>query len=73
MGLAASSVVLNFGWRLMGPLGAFPALAFGLVGGVVGLAAILRRHERAASVFVALLPFVGVVLFLLAEFLVGHE
>jgi hypothetical protein len=73
VGLAAASVVLNFGWRLMGPLGAFPALVFGLAGGIVGLTAILGRHERAASVFVALLPFAGVVLFLLGEFLVGHE
>ena len=73
VGLAVASVVFNFTWRLMGPLGGFPSLTFGLVGGIVGLVAIFRRSERAASVFAALLPFVGVVLFLLAEFLIGHD
>ena len=70
VGLAAASLVLNFEWRLLGPLGGFPSLLLGLAGGLVALAAIFRGGERAVSVFVALLPFVGVVAFVVAE-LVG--
>ena len=73
VGLAVASVLFNFTWRLMGPLGGFPSLAFGLAGGIVGLVAIFQRSERAVSVFVALVPFVGVIVFLLAEFLIGHN
>jgi hypothetical protein len=73
VGLEAASVVLLLGWSFMGRLGGFPALVLGLVGGVVALVAIFRRGERALTVFAALVPFVNVVVFLLAEFLVGHE
>ena len=68
VGLAVASVVTNFAWRLLGPLGGFPSLLFGLAGGLVALAAIVRARERAVSVFVALLPFVGAVAFVVAEF-----
>jgi hypothetical protein len=44
----------------------------GLAAGVVSLAAIVRRDERALVVFAALLPLLSVVGFLLAE-LVGHD
>lgn len=73
VGLAAANVVLVLGWRLMGPLGAFPGFVFGLAGGVVALVAILRRGERAIAVFAALVPFLFVVAFVLGELLVGHD
>lgn len=73
VGLAAANVVLVLGWRLMGPLGAFPGFVFGLSGGVVALVAILRRGERAIAVFAALVPFLFVVAFVLGELLVGHD
>jgi hypothetical protein len=72
VGLAAASVALLFGWSLMGRLGGVPGLAFGLAGGVVALVAIFRREERAVTVFAALVPFLNVVVFLLAELLIGH-
>ncbi len=71
--LAAASVFTMFAWRLMGPLGGFPSLVLGLAGGIFAVVAIVRRHERALAVFVALLPFAGAVVFVLAELLVGHD
>jgi hypothetical protein len=73
VGLAAAGVALNGTWRLLGPLGGFPALALGVAGGIVALVAVFRRGERAVSVFAAVLPFIGVLLFLLAELLIGHD
>ena len=73
VGLAAANVLLMFGWRLMGPLGGFPGLACGLVGGIVALVAIARRGERAIAVFAATVPAVLVVLFVLGELLIGHD
>lgn len=70
--LAVATVVLNFSWRLMGPLGGAPALAAGLVGGSIALIAVLRRGERALTVFAAILPLVLVLAFVLAELLLGH-
>lgn len=47
-------------------------LALGLVAGVVAVVAIVRRHERGALVFLAALPGVMVVAFVLGELLVPH-
>jgi hypothetical protein len=71
--LGVANVVLVLGWRLMGPLGALPGFAAGLAGGVVGLVAVFRRGERAVAVLVAILPLVFVVVFVLAELLIGHD
>jgi len=73
VGLAAANVVLMFGWRLMGPLGGFPGLIAGTAGGVVALVAIRRRGERAVTVILAVVPLVLVILFVLAELLIGHD
>jgi hypothetical protein len=73
VGLTVAAVVLMAGWRLMGPVGALPALACGLAGGVVALIAIFRNGERAATVFAALVPFLNTIVFVLAEFLIGHD
>jgi hypothetical protein len=72
VGLSAASVVLLLGWSLVGRLGGVAALAMGLAGGVAALVAILRRGERALVVLVALLPFLTVVAFLIAELVGGH-
>jgi len=71
--LAAANVVLVLAWRITGQLGAFPGFACGFLGGVVALVAIARRGERALAVFAAVLPFVFVVTFVLAELLIGHD
>jgi hypothetical protein len=69
----AGFLLLNFAWRLMGPLGGFPGLALGLIGGVLALVAIFRRGERSMAVFASLVPFASIVAFVLAELLIGHE
>ncbi len=73
VGLAAAAVVLVLAWRVMGPAGAVPGFVCGLAGGVVALVAIFRRGERAITVFAASVPFVFVVVFVLAELIVGHD
>ncbi|HEY7730208.1 MAG TPA: hypothetical protein VH950_04815 [Gaiellaceae bacterium] len=72
VGLAAASIVLLSSWGFVGRLSGVAGLAMGLAAGVVSLAAIVRRDERALVVFAALLPLLSVVGFLLAE-LVGHD
>jgi hypothetical protein len=71
--LGVAFLVLQFSWRLMGPAGAFPSFACALAGGVLALVAIFRRGERAITVFVAVVPLVSVVAFVLAELIVGHD
>jgi hypothetical protein len=57
----------------MGRLGGVPGLAFGLAGGVLAIVAIVRHGERGMTVFAALLPFLNVLVFLLAELLIGRD
>ena len=73
VGLAAAFIVLVLAWRVMGPAGAAPGFACGLVGGVVALVAIFRHGERAITVFAALVPFVFVLGFVVAELIIGHD
>jgi len=73
VGLGVASFVLVLAWRLMGPLGALPGFVCGLVAGVVALVAIVRRGERALTVFAAIAPLVLVFVFVLAELIIGHE
>ena len=70
--LGAASVVLVLAWTVV-PAGAALGFLCGLAGGAFALVAILRRGERAALVFVAVLPLLFVVGFVLAELLVGHD
>jgi hypothetical protein len=44
----------------------------GLAAGVIGLIAIIRKHERSWLVWLALLPGAFVLFLLLGEFLVPH-
>lgn len=70
--LAVGYLVLMPAWSVL-PGGAALAFASGLAGGVVALVAILRRGERALTVFAAVLPLAFVVLFVAAELLIGHD
>jgi hypothetical protein len=47
-------------------------LLCGLAASVIGLVAIIRRHERSWLVWLALLPGASVLFLLLGEFLVPH-
>lgn len=47
-------------------------LSCGLAAGIVGLIAVLRRHERSWLVWLTLLPGLMVLAFVLSEFLVPH-
>jgi hypothetical protein len=53
------------------PRGGAVAVVFGLAGGVAALTAVVRDHERAGTVFAALLPLAFVVGFLVAELIGG--
>ena len=70
-GLAAASFVLQLGWRLMGPLGAFPSLVLAVAGGVTALVAITRHGERAVTVYVAVVLLLNAVVFVLGSLLIG--
>lgn len=67
LGLGAASCVLLLGWSLVGRLGGMPGLAFGLAAGVLALVAIARDGERSLGIWLAFVPFVPVVAFLLAQ------
>jgi hypothetical protein len=71
MWLAVAAVVFNFAWRIL-PGGAALAFACGIASGIVALVAILRRRERAVIAYAAVLPLIFVVVFILAELLIGH-
>lgn len=60
-------------WRqLILPFYGIGMLLCGLAGGVVGLIAVIRRHERSWLVWLAMLPGLFVLLFVLGEVLVPH-
>lgn len=73
LGLAVASIAFMVSWRLMGPLGGFPALVCGLAGGVVALVAIVRRGERSVAAFAALVPFLNALVFLVADLVGGNS
>ena len=45
-------------------------LGFGLAGGVVGLIAVIRQHERSWLVWLTMLPLLFVLLLVIGEFLI---
>lgn len=71
VGLAAGFFAFVFAAALV-PRGAAFGFLSGLAGGVVALMAIIRDRERALTVFVALLPVVIALAFLLVELLSGQ-
>ena len=79
---AVSMVLLIFGYDVFEVLAAsvpwegvvitflgITMLLCGLAGGVVGLIALLRRHERSALVWLAMVPGLAALIFLIGEFL----
>src|SRR5215203_3342126 len=69
VGSAATFVVLLFfGYNIL-PLYGIVLLFCGLCSGLLGLFAVLRRHERSALVWLAMLPGLFALAFLIGELL----
>lgn len=71
VGFAAAFIPLVFAAAVV-PRAALLGFACGLGGGAIALVAIIRKHERAVSVFAALAPLVIAVAFVLAELISGN-
>jgi len=71
IGLAVASVLLGFMWLFL-PGGALLGFLCGIIGGVLGLIAVIRQHERSWLVFLSILPMFNVFIFILGEFLIPH-
>jgi len=54
------------------PFSGIAMLACGLAAGIVGLIAVMRRHEGSWLVWLTLLPGLMVIAFVLGEFLMPH-
>ena len=68
--LGAGYFVLMPLWSFLRPLGAWPAFISGLAGGICGLIAVIRQHERAWLVYlVGIVPLLFVLFFFIGEFL----
>jgi hypothetical protein len=64
---------LEVPWRrVVLPFYGITMLACGLAAGITGLIAVTRRHERSWLVWLALLPGLFVLIFVLGEFLMPH-
>ncbi len=72
VGLAAAFFPLVLAWTVV-PGGAALGMLSALVGGTCGLVAIIRRGERALTVFATVVPVAMTVAFVLTELLVGHD
>jgi uncharacterized membrane protein len=60
-------------WRqVVLPFYGIAMLSCGLAAGIVGLIAVIRRHERSWLVWLTMLPRLMVLAFVLGEFLVPH-
>jgi uncharacterized membrane protein len=60
-------------WRqVVLPFYGIAMLSCGLAAGIVGLIAVIRRHERSWLVWLTMLPGLMVLAFVLGEFLVPH-
>lgn len=71
VGLAVASVAGILAWSIL-PGGAWFGFLCGLAGGVIGLTAIIRQHERSLLVWLTILPLAFVIFFLVGEFLFPH-
>jgi hypothetical protein len=70
--LVATGYILFMPLWVFLPGGATLALACGVAGGVGAIVAVKRDHERGLLAYLAIIPLVLVVSFILAEFLLGH-
>ena len=76
--LGTWAILVGLGYFVFMPLWVFlpggAGLAFlcGLTGGALAIVAVARRGERGLLAFAAIVPLVLVVLFVLAELLIGH-
>jgi Ca2+/Na+ antiporter len=59
-------------WSFFGSLGAYPAFLCGFVAGIIGLIAVIKQHERSLLVYLAMIPLLFEVIFILGEFLIPH-
>jgi len=77
--LGRRAILVGLGYILFMPLwmflpgGAMLAFTCGVVGGVAAIVAVKRDHERGLLAYAAIAPLVLVVVFVLAELLIGHE
>jgi hypothetical protein len=71
VGLTAAFFPLVFTAAVV-PRAAALGLVCGLMGGAVGLMAVVRDRERAVSVFAAVVPLIIAVAFVLAELISGN-
>ena len=71
VGLAIAGILLVPAWMIL-PGGAALGLLCSLAGGILGLIAILRQHERSWALWLTLLPMLNAFAFLLGEFLIPH-
>jgi hypothetical protein len=72
VGLASAYFVLMPMWSFFGSLGAYPAFLCGFVAGIIGLIAVIKQHERSLLVYLAMIPLLFEVIFILGEFLIPH-
>ena len=59
-------------WQQALPFYGIAMMLCGLTAGIVGLIAVIRRHERSWLVWLTILPGLFVLIFVLGEFLVPH-
>jgi hypothetical protein len=59
-------------WQIVLPFYGIFMMLCGLAGGIVGLLAVIRRHERSWLVWLAILVGLFVIVFILAEILIPH-
>jgi hypothetical protein len=71
IGLATAFLPFVFAAAVV-PRGAAIGLVCGLAGGVTAMTAMIRNRELALTVFIALVPLVIAVVFLLAELISGN-
>jgi hypothetical protein len=70
--LLSSTTPLPVWWQIMLPFYGVVMLACGLGGGIAGVVAVIHRRERSLFVWLAILPGLFVIVFILAEILIPH-
>mgnify|MGYP006287633171 CR=1 len=69
--LGALSAPLMLMWMIL-PGGALASFACGFVGGVLAIIAVVNRKERNWLVYLAMLPLLGVLFFIVGELAIPH-